>query len=225
MTEEPDNCVRRVPIFARLTPEQQDTVGSWARVATAERGQVVQRCGEPLGRLIVVHSGRLKIEQVSARGRRRLLRVAGPGDVIGEHEFLTGQAPDYAIEALDATRMCVFQHADLADSVRRFPRIAFELMRSLSDRLTDAERRLGLGSADVPTRLAAYLLELPAEPTPGGLMVRLPWPKKDVAAYLGTTPESLSRAFDRLAGRGLIELNGSVVHLLDPGQLEVAGTG
>lgn len=56
--------------------------------------------------------------------------------------------------------------------------------------------------------------------------VRLPMAKKDVASYLGTTPESLSRALHRLSTDGLIEVGEhGVVDLLDtPALRALAGS-
>ena len=86
----------------------------------------------------------------------------------------------------------------LSRLVARHPAIGLGMLRSLSERLADAERRLALAAVDVPGRLASHLLDLPGEATPDGWRVTLPWPKKDLASWLATTPESLSRALARL---------------------------
>lgn len=214
------SCVRQVPIFARLTPEQQDAVAAFARPVDVGSGSLLHRAGEATRALFVVHQGRLKITYTSPSGHQRLLRVAGPGDVVGEHAFLTGEPPGYEVEALEDARVCAFTSTDLARLVADYPGIAVGMLRSLSERLADVERRLTQTRIDLPARLASFLLSLP---TSGGdsISVRLPWPKKDVASYLGTTPESLSRALDRLKKQGAIRVEGPAVELLDPEALEL----
>lgn len=213
------SCVRRVPIFARLTPEQQDAVAAFAHPVDVPQGALLHGSGEATRVLFVVHQGHLRITHTSPGGHQRLLRVTGPGDVVGEHAFLTGEPPSYQVDALEPARVCAFASTDLARLVATYPAIAVGMLRSLSERLTDAERRLTQTTVDVPTRLAAYLLDLPTR-SGDSLGVRLPWPKKDVASYLGTTPESLSRALDRLQKAGTIRVNGAEVELLDPAGLE-----
>lgn len=215
-------CVSRVPIFAGLTPDQQAVVGRLARPTLLRRGEFLHHAGDPLGRLFVVHSGRVKIEHATESGRRRLLRVAGAGDVVGEHALFTGAAPDYDAEALDDARMCVFGHPDLERLLADYPGIALAMLRSMSDQLEDAQRRLALAALDVPDRLADFLLDLPLLPGTG-VRVRLPWPKKDVAAYLGTTPESFSRALERLTAQGLVRVDADIVTLVDAEGLERHG--
>lgn len=213
------SCVRRVPIFSRLAPAQQDVVATFAQTVDVPRGDLLQVPGDPTRELFVVHRGRVKVSHLSPSGRRRLLRVAGPGEVVGEHGFLTGELPDSEVEALEPARVCAFRSSDLVRLVADYPAIATGMLRSLSERLQDAERRLAQATVGVPARLAGFLLDLP---TSGGQVVgvRLPWPKKDVASYLGTTPESLSRALDRLQRDGAIVVSGASVELLDPAALE-----
>ena len=213
-----ENCVRRVPIFSGLSAAQQDAVAGYARPTSLARGELLHVAGDDVGRLFVVHTGSVKLVRATASGRERLIRVAGPGGVVGEHPFLTGERPEYYVEATADARLCVFRHADLAGLVQAYPVIAVEMMRSLSERLADSERLLALGSADVGARIAAYLLGLPTLPGPG-TRVRLPLTKKDVASYLGTTPESFSRAFARLQQAGAVTPDGDVL-ALDAGALE-----
>jgi len=168
-------------------------------------------------RLFVVHRGTLRIEHSSDTGRRRLLRLADAGAVVGEHAFLTGERPTYEAQAVTDVDVCMFQHEDLAQLVASHPRVALALLRSVTARLEDAERRLGLTSMEVPQRVSAFLLDLPAaaDSKGGQPSVRLPWSKRDVAAYLSTTPESFSRALRTLSSAGVIAVDGVRIRLLD----------
>lgn len=219
------SCVLRVPLFAGLTPQQQDAVGALARPVELAPGELLHGAGEPVGQLFVVHTGAVKLVHTSPAGRTQLLRVAGPGEAVGEHAFLTGERPDHHVEAAEPTRLCVFAHADLARLTAGYPAIGAAMLRSLSTRLADAERRLALAAHDVPARVAGYLLDLPGEPTPGGVSVRLPWPKKDIASWLATTPESFSRALARLEREGVLAVERDVITLLDPDALEAVASG
>lgn len=214
------SCVRRVPIFSRLTVEQQDAVGSFARPVTLATGDLLHRAGESIGQLFVVHTGAVKLVHTTARGRLHLVRVAGPGEAVGEHEFLTGERSRHFVEAAETTRLCVFDHADLAQLVSTYPGISVGMLRSLSERVSDAERRLALSALEVPARVAGYLLDLPADIQAGSYQVTLPLPKKDIASWLATTPESLSRALKRLEQRRIIQVERDEITLVDVEALE-----
>ena len=215
-------CVRRVPLFMGLTVDQQDAVGALARPVELERGGRLD-AGRRTTRLAVVHAGRVKIVHATSAGHERVVRVAEPGDFVGERAFLTGSDPDRVVEALEHTRLCTFSHEDLSPLIAAHPAIAEAMLRSLSERLGRAEKRLSLADRPGPARVAAYLSGLPGrEAASGASLVRLPLRKKDVASYLGMTPESFSRALAALRRRGVIAVGSGVdtVEILDADALD-----
>lgn len=230
------SCVRRVPLFSGLTRDQQDLVGSLARPMLLSAGELVHGAGERTRQLIVVHSGQIKLSRSLPSGHRRLVRVAGPGQSLGEHGFLTGGRTLEEAEAAAEARLCVFSHDAIAALMAQHPSIAEQMLRNLGQRLAEAERRLGLSTLDVEVRVADFLLEQPllhqssqvgaAEVLDGTeSWVRLPLSKKDIASMLGTTPESLSRALARLSDNGLITVNADVITLIDTPGLEAVVAG
>ena len=228
ITDHEDNCVRRVPIFAGLTAQQQDLVATMARPQILDDGELVHGVGERTGKMFVVHSGQVKLSRVLPSGRKLLLRVAQPGETLGEHAFLSGNATLEEAEARDGTRLCVFVHDDLASLIQRYPDIAHRMLVTLGDRLAQTEHQLTLNTQSVDVRIADYLLQQPLlrnNQSTDAMRVRLPMDKKDIASLLGTTPESFSRALARLRTKGLISVTDDTVTLSDPEALEALVAG
>lgn len=200
-----DLCVARVPLFQGLTHEEQFEVAGVARPTRVGRDELLYAAGSAASQLMVVHTGRVKISRVSADGHEQIVRVLAPGDFVGESAFLTGARPDHVATALEAGSMCVFRHADLGRLVQEHPSVGLRMLQGVSRRLDETEARLAsLISGDVSSRLAGYLMSLPAAYGADGPTVTLPLPKKDVASLLDTTPESLSRQLRRLSDSGVI---------------------
>ncbi|SFI31391.1 MULTISPECIES: Crp/Fnr family transcriptional regulator [Microbacterium] len=223
---EDDLCVTRVPIFQGLTHQEQLRVAEFVRPMCAQKGETVSGPGQSVSRLLVMHRGQLKVSHTAANGQEQILRTVTDGDVVGERAFLTGHRPNDLVVALEDSRMCVFDHADLSALLRDYPDISQRMLRSLSDRLSSVERLLAaITSSDVSARVAAYLLDLPGGMRDGVRTVRLPMAKQDIAAYLGTTPETLSRRLAALSASGIIELHGRRdVTVVDIGALERVAT-
>lgn len=120
------------------------------------------------------------------------------------------------------SELCTLDHADLVELVRRHPRIAERMLQSVTERLVRAERMLAaLATTEVGVRLAAWLLDQPSVDDAGRRMVVLPMAKKDIASFLGTTPETLSRRLAELAREGVIGLaRRREIVLLDIQELE-----
>jgi CRP/FNR family transcriptional regulator len=200
-----DLCVTRVPLFQGLPRSDQGEIARAARPARLTRGELIYAAGSRAAQLMVVHTGSLKISRADADGREQILRVLRPGDFFGESALLTGARPNHFATALEAGSMCVFRHADLDRLVRAHPSIGLKMLEAVSRRLTETEDRLlSVISGDVSSRLAEYLLSLPARPSESGVTVELPLAKKDIASLLDTTPESLSRQLRRLGDSGVI---------------------
>lgn len=230
---EGDLCVARVPVFQGLGRPEQMHVAEFARPVKIARGESVFTPGATLSQVMVVHSGALKVSRVAFNGQEQVLRVARVGDVVGEREFLTGRGTTDLVTAVEDTQMCVFDHADLAEIFRTYPDIGERMLRSLSDRLASVERLLAaITSSDVAARVAAYILGLPQTPSnqPGvgqtrGRWVKLPMAKREVASYLGTTPESLSRRLSDFVSGGLIAMDGAKIQILNAPALEEIALG
>lgn len=221
-----DLCVSRVPIFQGLTREEQLRVAEFVRPVHVAKGETVYSPGQSVSRLLVMHSGRLKVSHAAANGQEQILRTVTDGDVVGERAFLTGHLPNDLVVALEDSRMCVFDHTDLSALLRDYPDVGLRMLRTLSDRLASVERLLAaITSSDVSARIAAYLLDLPGSIRDGVPTVWLPMAKYEIASYLGTTPETLSRRLAALAASGVIELHGRRdVSILDADALERVAT-
>lgn len=220
MTTTRDTCVAGVPIFATLTATEQWEVARFATAHRLTRGEALYRQGESMAQLFVMHTGSAKLVHLRTDGSEQVVRSVGPGDVVGENAFLTGARPDHTVIALEPLEACVFDHRDLARLTATHPEIAVAMLRRTSQLLTDTEQRLrALTATDVAARLADYLMNLPNAAT-GEVVVVLPMAKQDVASYLGTTPESLSRALTRWESDGLIQIDGRRIRLLDVDALD-----
>lgn len=211
-------CVSRVPLFQSLSYEQQLEVAGVAHAIHLDRAELSYSAASNNSQLLVVHTGRVKISRTNSNGHEQIIRVLGPGDFFGASAFLTGISPENDATALEDAQLCVFRHADLAQLIQRHASIGLCMLQDVSRRLGETESRLAaVISADVSSRLADYLLSLPAVASAErALEVVLPLAKKDIASLLDTTPESISRQLRSLSeARVIVQGRGNRITLLD----------
>lgn len=215
-------CVSMVPLFSGVDAEDRHRIAERVITRPYRRGEVVYSIGDSPG-LQIVHSGKLKQSRLLENGNEQLLRVLSPGDFTGEHALLSDQpVSSMAVAATDA-QVCSLSRSDMDRFLADYPRVAMTMLRSVAGRLEATEHQVSeITGRSVESRLGEYLVaaavEAGAQP---GAEYRLPMPKKDLASYLGTTPETLSRRLHALADQGLIGLGrGNRVSVLDePGLL------
>lgn len=202
---QPSNCIERVPIFSSLTREEMLEVAHITSAATFDKGEMIYVSGDPGGKLYVLHTGAVKISRINAAGKEQVIRVAGPGDFMGELSLFSAIPLTDNAEALEPTTMCVIEGARLKKLMAKYTSIAFKVLEELSRRLEKAENLIeSISLSSVEQRLAQALLSL----SEGRSEVVLGMKKGDFASQLGMSQETLSRKLSAFQDQGFIRLKG-----------------
>lgn len=208
-------CISLVPIFNHLNTDNLREMAKATHSESYGRGEIIYHPGEPSEKLYIVHQGRVKIYRLSESGKEQLIRILGPGDFTGELAlFSTTMHDDYA-EAMEDTELCTMQRGDLQAYLLKYPAISLHILSEFSNRLTQTEKQLArLATESADKRIAAYLLEL--SESQKLRTVKLPMTRKDLAAFLGTTPETVSRKLTEFENAGWIEQRKQLeIHIVD----------
>jgi CRP-like cAMP-binding protein len=214
----------RLPLLQSISRQHFAEVVRQARTLHYRRGQRVARRGEPVPGLFAVAYGMVKLELHGAAGAERILRLVGPSQTFGEIALFRQQPLPLDAVAVVDTGLVLVPAATLLTLIETDAHFARGLVASLCQRLhamvTDFEATTMHGATG---RLAAYLQSLAASPAASS--VTLPAAKKLIAARLGMTKETFSRALHELAHAGVVRVAGREVMLLDRQGLERAGRG
>jgi CRP/FNR family transcriptional regulator len=168
-----------------------------------KKGEIVYRAGESSNSLYIVSSGKIKIYRLSESGKEQLVRILRPGDFTGELALFTETIHEAYAEAMEDTWVCTVKRSDLQDLLLKYPSISIKLLNEFSNRLEQSEKQTTrFATEKVETRIALYLVEHAADTNT--LLFKLPMSRKDLASYLGTTPETISRKLLELEEAGLI---------------------
>lgn len=212
-------CVRRVPIFSGLPEQLQRQVAEVAVTRSYQPGERVYGPGDRPG-LFIVHRGQVKVYRVTDSGAEQLIRVMSPGDFLGETALLADTTSADFAEAIRSSEICSLGREPVTRLLTERPKVALQMLQVVSERLGTAEQMLSaLTGHSAGQRLAQQLLHLADEAE--SLSFRLPTTKKDLASYLGTSAETLSRRLGALQKSGIIGLGpGRLVAILDRAQLQ-----
>lgn len=217
MTEE-HLCVSLVPLFNHLDIEDQRKVNGLTRHRVVAKGeQIFSPDGE--AQLVILARGALKVYQLSASGKEQLLRIVEPGGYEGENQLFGAANTASFGEALVPSEVCVLRQADFTKLLEEYPKNALKLLKINAEKSLRTEQQTQfLAMEKVEERLAAYLLDLSL--VANSETVTLPMKMKELAAFLGTTPETLSRKFKLLEAQDLIVREKKQITILDQDGLE-----
>lgn len=205
--------LRSVPIFAGLDAASADALERLCETRSFAEGAVVVSEAEPGDALFVLVRGKVKVVLYGESGREVILSVfSRPGDVFGEMSLLDDAPRSATVSAMEPSTLLVLSRADFRRHVDRHPSIALQVLTELSRRLRRADAIIGdLALLDVFGRLAAKLRELAGsdgEETEAGILIRQRPTQAEIAAMIGTSRETVSRALSELARRGDVVMTG-----------------
>lgn len=114
------------------------------------------------------------------------------------------------------------------EALVRCPQLALPLLRALASQVHQLTHTAeGLMHKDALARLAVWLQERsePISSEPTRTRVEMTQRKRDIAAQLAITPETLSRLLRQLTRQGLVHVHGYTVEVLKPHALAALATG
>lgn len=199
-----------------------------ARVEQLPRGAFLFREGEAAERFAVVVSGKVRVYHASPDGRRITFETAGATDSVADVAALAGGRYPADADAVTPVTLAWLPREALLGLVSEEPALARTVVADLASRVVEMSGVMQGFALDVPQRLARYLFQRAlsgGNPSPEGLEVGLGMPKGELAAALGTVPETLSRALARLRDDGVLTPKGRKVLIHDVGALARRGSG
>lgn len=217
---EDTSCVSLVPIFNHLECDQMEEIMRVTHPVTYSKGQTIYQAGDRSESLYIVSEGKIRISRMSESGKEQLLRLLLPGHFAGELSLFSESIhEDYAV-AMEETSVCMIHRKEFQDLLLKYPSIAMKVLAEFSKRLEQSQRQSArVATEKVESRLAHYLIEVRGHEAATSI-IELPMTKKDLASYLGTTPETLSRKLSELEAEGYIRLiSNRKIKLLNPDAL------
>lgn len=197
------SCINLVPIFNHLEDNQKDEILGLIKSLKVKKGEIIYRAGEVSDSLFIVSSGKIKIYRLSESGKEQLVRILREGEFTGELALFSESIHEAYAEAMLDTWLCTVRRSDLQELLLKYPSISLKLLNEFSSRLEISEKQTArFATEKVETRIALYLIEHAEDRN--ALQFKLPMSRKDLASYLGTTPETISRKLLELEEAGLI---------------------
>jgi CRP/FNR family transcriptional regulator len=205
-------CSLRPRAGARFEPDKASHV--------FRRGQPIFFAGTPVQALYVVHSGRVKVFRTSPSGEEQVLRLLGPGELLGYRPLLANEAYRASAVAVEDSDVCIIPTAAVRDLLRTHPDLAIEMLAKLARELRMSEDlMMNLLHRPVRERAAGLLLMLlednrgAADPA---TLLSEHLRRQDMARMIGTTPETFSRVLRSFAQGGIINLSRDSIRITDP---------
>ncbi|MFH1080544.1 MAG: Crp/Fnr family transcriptional regulator [Pseudomonadota bacterium] len=218
--------IAAIPLFEGLPDGQLRALARICLLRTYRKGQMIFADGDEGIGFYIVQSGRVRIFKLSSEGgKEQIFHIFGPGESFGEAVVFAGQGFPAFAEAQTTSVLLFFPRREFVALIGQDPTLALNMLAVLSRRLQKFTRLVeDLSLKETPARLAVHLLYLDGK-RPGADEIRLDITKGQLAALLGTIPETLSRIMGRMGRQGLIRSRGNRISILDKTGLQTIASG
>ncbi|MEW5959228.1 MAG: cyclic nucleotide-binding domain-containing protein [Chloroflexota bacterium] len=211
-TRQPANLIQllgRTPPFQGLSPLELDEVTQAAHQRQVERQAFFYHQGDPATNFYILIEGQVRLTEVTPEGQQLLVRFVSPGEAFGIIAALEHSVYPLAAQAVEDCRALAWDRAALERLMARFPRLAINGLRLVSQRWHELEERYReLATERVERRVAQTLLRLVrqvGQKVEKGVLIDLPLTRQDLAEMTGATLYTVSRILSRWEQEKLVE--------------------
>ena len=196
-------CVHLVPLFNALPTNDQMQIEELVHHQNYQKSELVMDPTSSNNLVIVAHGG-ARLYTLDENGRENVTQILKTGDYAGEN-WLFGEANiNTYVEATENSEIFLLNRNEFLALMKKKPELSIQLLEQNIIKVRAMHRQIQLLSLPkVEDRLLSYLQTYAKQVNKNSFT--LPLKMKDLALYLGTTPETLSRKFVLLEKQGTLK--------------------
>jgi CRP/FNR family cyclic AMP-dependent transcriptional regulator len=193
-----------------------DAVGAMDNIkftSVYPKGSLLFVEGEQPRGVFILCSGRVKLTTTSTEGRTLIVKLAGPGEILGASAAILDKPYELSGETLEPSQVNFIRRDDFLRFLNAYSEACMHTALQLSEKYSSAQREIrSLGLAQTTSeKLARLILNWceTGEITPQGTRVRVLLTHEEIAQMIGTTRETVTRLLSDFKRKKLIQVKGA----------------
>jgi len=191
-------------VFADLKPEDLEKLGQLVRKIDYGADELIYMEGAPAFGFYLVFSGAVKVVKRSAKGKSQILKIVGPGGLLGETTLFDKGVHNAYAKTLVPSTVGFIERGDFFYFLEHHPKVIFRFFERLSLEIKAFQNKLAERSyASSKERLAMAL---------GRSGIELS--RSELAEMAGVSSKTAIRTLGELESRGIISLDSRKINVL-----------
>ena len=199
----------KIRYFENVAEKDLAPLAALVKQRSYKKGELIFSADQKCRNLHILSSGEIKIFMVSEMGREQIIHFIKPFVFFGEEILFGENRYEACAAALCKTVLYDIGKKDLEDFILVRPQVGIAMLACFGERLKKLMKMVGdLALKDVQCRLVCRLVQMAHEQgkkTKDGILID-GLTREELASYIGTVRESLSRCLTRLQDARLIKL-------------------
>jgi len=228
-----DGCktckLRTASFFCQLSPAALKDFDAIKSTATYPKGALLFMERQEARGAFLLCEGEVNLSISSSEGKTLIMRVAKFGEILGLMAAMSGGSYEVTAETIHPCQVAFVRREDFQRFVAKYPEASQGVARQMTMQYQAAceqLRTVGL-SASAQEKLARLLLAWSAgmEQTKGGTRIKIPLTHEEIAEFIGTTRETVTRTLSDFKVRHLVAIQGSTMMIPNRAALETFANG
>ena len=196
--------------FCDLTKNHIDLVDKTKSHLFFKKGQIIFSELEPAQGIYCITKGVVRLNHVDQSGKETILKLYEPGNILGYGSFFQPYAYRGTAIAYDDCEICYIPEDTIKKLLKSSPELTANFLKQIIGELYKTEERMrSFVAKSVQSRVAEALIYF------NDKVPNTKWTRKDLADWMGTTPESVMRTLSAFEDQSLISQEGRLVKLLN----------
>ena len=207
-------------VFCNLDTQEAEQCDRHKTTNNYKKGQVIFYEGNQAFGVYCIASGKVKIYKTGLAGRQQIVRIAGPGDLMGYRSLFAEEPYQATGEVLEDAVICFIDKNAFFQMLASNQKFVRAVLKKLSQELRTAEDlATSIAQKSVRERMAELLLML--KETYGrsikqGTQIDLHLSREEMAEMIGVTQETAIRLLSEFKKDGIIEVKERNITILNP---------
>jgi CRP-like cAMP-binding protein len=215
LSQELTEFLGQTALLQNLSEQSLKQVADIGTLQSFQAGGLLFADGDECQGSFIVLEGQVKVFKYAETGREQIMGMLGPGEYLAGVPAFDGRRYSANAVALDSLQVLFLPRESFLELLRRDPTLSFNLLTIFSHHLRRFAQLIETVSLkEVSGRIATYLLLL-SHQAGNSEVVELAITKAQLAAFIGTVPETLSRVLQKMGRDGLLKLDGNTITILD----------
>ncbi|MFQ5795268.1 MAG: Crp/Fnr family transcriptional regulator [Candidatus Bipolaricaulia bacterium] len=181
--------------------------------------ETIFREGTPVFGIYIICEGLVKVAEKFADGKQQILKLLGPGEILGEEAlFIDEVYIDHAV-TLSPVRVMFIRGEEFLDFLKGHPQVTFKLLEKLSRELKAFQSKLVETAYGCCEERLARLLWLAGEKygveEQDGLRIGVEFSRDELAEMTGVATETIIRGLGHLKEAGILSITGRRITIRD----------
>jgi CRP/FNR family transcriptional regulator len=213
------DALRSLPLFSELSVEQLKLITAISKKRNSKKNELIFSEGDVYRGFYILLNGSVKIFKISFEGRESILHFIKPAESFGDVPLFEGGSYPVNAQVISDSILVFIPHKEFIQLIKKNSTICFNMLVGFSKKMRRLTQKVEeLSTKEVTNRFARYLLEEIKKSGKDKLpepFIKITVSKKNIASYIGTITDTLSRLLKKLQNEKVIRVSGKSIFIVD----------